>query len=368
MKILIASGGSGGHIFPAVAVARKLHNEQHDVIFVASSRNLDQYILRNEPYRKIFIPPNPMPHDASLAVFGFVFKMFVECFRTLWILVHTWPRAVIGFGGYTAGALCILARLLGRTTIIHEQNVVPGRANRLLDRFVSGVAVSFPETEKYFSNRHVVYTGNPIREESLADVRTDALRRYGLDERRFTILVMGGSQGAHSLNHIVSLSLGYLPEEKKKNVQVVHITGQKDLQRCTNYYRKSGIEGRVFTFVDKINEAYSVCDLAISRAGAAAISELAAFGKPMILIPYPSPKNNQRYNAAYFSEKKAALYRDESHLTKEALRDLIAHLIDDPGSRCALAENVRTMAVVDGAQRLKAMVLSAIPAREEEGE
>lgn len=357
MKVLIASGGSGGHIFPAVALAKELKKNNAEIIFVASKRHLDKKMLQNTPYKKIFLFANPMPYKFSYRTFVFLAKLILDSFRALYFLMRFRPDVVVGFGGYTAGAILLLAAMANIKTIIHEQNVVPGRTNRLLDRFVDKVAVSFFETKKYFRNKNIVFTGNPLREESLRGCRSEAVKKLRLDANKFTILVMGGSQGAMTLNDLVSKGLSLLPNEKKEKLQIVHIAGPGDLDRFRNFYLKNDITARVFGFIKNINEAYSVCDLTISRSGAAAIFELAAFAKPMVLIPYPDQNNNQRFNAMFFAEKNAAIYRNQAELREEELKDLIAKLLDNPDRRKTLSENAKRLSVVDGAKRLKEEVL-----------
>ena len=353
MKVLIASGGSGGHIFPAVSLAKELEKDNIEIIFVASRRRLDRNVLENATYKKIFLSANPMPYKFSWRVFIFLVKLFLDSVYALYLLLKVRPDIVIGFGGYTAGSIVLLATAMNIKTIIHEQNVVPGRTNKFLDKFVREIAVSFKETKKHFRNKNVMVTGNPLREESISECRPEAIGKFGFDKEKLAILVMGGSQGARSLNDLVSRSLNLLPYERKKNLQVIHITGQADFEKFKDFYKKTGIAGRVFSFVENINEAYSICDLAISRSGAAAILELAALAKPMILIPYPSQKNNQRFNAMFFAERNAAIYKDEKNLKPEELENIILELIDNPEKRKALSENARKLSVVDGAERLK---------------
>jgi UDP-N-acetylglucosamine--N-acetylmuramyl-(pentapeptide) pyrophosphoryl-undecaprenol N-acetylglucosamine transferase len=358
MKILIASGGSGGHIFPAVSLAKELEKKSAEIIFVASKRRLDRKILHGAPYRKAYLTANPMPYTFGLRALLFPFKLILDILEGLGILIKFRPDAVVGFGGYTSGAILLLATFMRIKTVIHEQNVIPGRTNRLLDRRVDKVAISFDETRKYFKNKNTALTGNPLRKESLEECRESASTRFGLDVKRFTVLVMGGSQGASSLNNLVSKSLIGLSQEEKEKIQVVHIAGMKDFGNFKDFYSQNGMEGRVFEFVESINEAYSVCDLAISRSGAAAIFELAAFAKPMVLIPYPGRKNNQRFNAMFLAKKNAAVHKDERSLQKNELRDLIRELMNNSERRKELSENAKKLSVTDGAKRLMELVLN----------
>jgi len=358
MKVMIASGGSGGHIFPAVSLARELKKRGAEIIFVASRRRLDRSILEKEPYKKIFLSVNPMPYKFGLRAILFPFKLALDALASFFILARYKPEVVIGFGGYTSGAVVMLASARKVKTVIHEQNVIPGRTNKLLDKVAGSVALSFPETGKYFSNRNIAITGNPLREESLKETRTGALGGFKLDSERMTILVMGGSQGASSLNRLVSESAALLPEAKKERLQIIHIAGAKKTGEIQKRYDEERMRARVYAFIPNINEAYGRCDIAISRSGAAAVFELAAFRKPMILIPYPEEKNNQRFNAIYFAERNAAIYRNEKNLRPEELRDIVADLIDNPEKRRELSENAGKLSVVDGAKKLADIIVN----------
>lgn len=357
MKILIASVGSGGHIFPAVALARELEKEKAEIVFVASKRGLDRKILAGESFRKIYISANPMPYKPGLKMVPFFFRLLHDGIHAFFMLLMERPRVVVGFGGYTSGAVLLAGSFLRMKTVIHEQNVVPGRTNRLLAGFADSIAVSFDETKRYFRNRNTVFTGNPLRRKSLEECRESSLEKFGLEAKKFTVLIMGGSQGARSLNNIASRGMGILPEEAKKNIQIVHIAGPGASAGLSDYYREKGIEGRVFGFVDEINAAYSVSDMAISRSGAAAIFELAAFAKPMVLVPYPGEKNNQRFNAMFFANKNAAVYRDERNTGETELRDLVMRLFKDPLERKRLSENAKRLSVTNGAERLKQVIM-----------
>jgi len=360
MRVLIASGGSGGHIFPAVALAKELESEGLDIIFVASRRKLDKKLLRSAPYKKIFLSANPMPYRLNLRVFIFLAKLISDSLHAIYLVKKYRPSVVVGFGGYTSGAVILMAKLMRIETIIHEQNLVPGRTNKFLDKLANKVTVSFPEGRRYFSNKNVIFTGNPLRKESLTECREKAFTSLGLDRNKMVILVMGGSQGAKSLNKLVSKSVSGLSDAKKESIQLIHIAGVGNTDDIQKIYKENGIQGMVFEFVGNINEAYSACDLAISRSGAAAIFELAAFSKPMILIPYPNIKNNQRFNAEFFAEKGAAVYRDEKNLSVEKLKGIIDELIDSPAKRQALSANAKRLSVIDGVERLKEEILKTL--------
>lgn len=359
MKILIASGGSGGHIFPAVSLARELKKENSEIMFVASRRRLDKIILDKTDYKKVYISANPMPYRIGFKSLIFCIKFILDSLFSIYLLLLYKPNVVVGFGGYTSGALVLIASLMGIKTVIHEQNLVPGRTNKFLDKFVDKIAISFPDTGKYFKNKNVIFTGNPLREESLKECRNEALSRFGFDSKKITILVMGGSQGAKSLNELVARSIELMPLEKKRILQIVHITGSKNKELVESVYNKNSIPSKVVEFIRNINEAYSVADIAISRSGAAAIFELASFKKPMILVPYPNKKNNQRFNAEFFENNSAAICLDETKIDSAFLKEIIVDLIDNPKKREILSKNAEGLSVKDGATRLKEVVLNA---------
>ncbi|MBL7158267.1 MAG: undecaprenyldiphospho-muramoylpentapeptide beta-N-acetylglucosaminyltransferase [Candidatus Omnitrophica bacterium] len=357
MKILIAAGGSGGHIFPAIALARELEKEKNNIVFVASRRKLDKKIMRGLEYKKVFMSVNPMPYKIDYRIILFMIKSVYDFILSIITLIRFRPRVVVGFGGYTGGSVVFLAAALRIKTVVHEQNVIPGRTNRLLGPLARKIAVSFPGSDKYFKSKNTVFTGNPLREESLKPGGGSSKAKFGLDNGKFTILVMGGSQGASSLNRFASVSIGGLLPGEKNAVQVLHITGQKDEAVIRDFYEKHCVKNAVFSFIDSINEAYSASDIAISRAGASAIFELATFGKPMILVPYPSAGNNQRFNALFLAGKDAAIYEDEKTAGPGDLRLDIRKLLGDEAFRRSLSENARKLIVTDGAKRLAKVIL-----------
>ena len=232
--------------------------------------------------------------------------------------------------------------------------MVPGRANRILDRFVNKVAISFRDTRSYFKNNNIVFTGNPLRKNIISTNRKNP------SEDKFTILVMGGSQGAHSLNVLASDSVNQLKSEVGKDVEIFHITGVKDFRAIKDFYKKTNISAKVFSFIENIHDVYEVSDLAISRSGAAAIFELSLYAKPMILIPYPFKKNNQRFNAQYFADKGAAIYREEDALTSENLKDLIRTLIEDRNALNSLSLNAKKLSCPNAAKNLAGEIIKLV--------
>ncbi len=356
MKVVLAAGGSGGHIFPAVAVADELEKKgAKKIYFISSKRKLDKNILDKVHYEKFFLSVNPMPYRLNpVKYIVFVCKFIADIFSSLFILIKVRPNVVVGFGGYSTGSASICAKVLGIPIIIHEQNLVPGRANKILARIVDKIAVSFKESDEYFpkNEKKVVFTGNPLRKNMLNGKYEEAVSHMGLSDKKPTVLVMGGSQGSSFLNGTVSEALSYVKKSGKIDFQVIHLTGQKDHEKVDGFYRENGINAKVYPFLDRMGDAYAASDIAISRSGAAAIFELACYAKPMILIPYPNPKNNQRQNAAYFAQKGAAIYLKEKEIFPEHLAEYMVHLLKDGDARREMSDASFMLSKIDAAEKV----------------
>jgi len=342
MRVILAAGGSGGHIFPSIALAEALREKGvEDVYCVASSRRLDRNILEGAPYRCFFLSANPMPRKFSpVKTAVFLSKLAYDVGYSLSVLVRVRPSVLVGFGGYSSGAISVMSKLLGIPLIIHEQNLVPGRANRILSRVADRIAVSFRDSAGYFGRAaaKTVYTGNPLRTGMLTNDRGVSAKRLGIAPDKMTVLVMGGSQGSSFLNNEVSAAAKRINSEKRGEVQFIHLTGADDHNKVAEFYSSNGIPGRVVSFLERIDDAYACSDIAVSRSGAAAVFELAYYEKPMILIPYPNPGNNQRTNAAVFSRAGAAIYREEKDLTSDSLYKDMILLLEDKDKRKAMSE------------------------------
>lgn len=333
IKVILAAGGSGGHIFPSVALAGELEKMGvPDIFFVSSTRNLDRNILKDVKHKCFFLSANPMPRSFNvIKVLTFIAKVILDTFSALFVIIKTRPDVVVGFGGYSSGTITKMAGILKIPVIIHEQNFLPGRANKILGKNADVIAVSFKDSDECFpgAKGKIVFTGNPIRTEILSKERRASAMRLGLSPEKFTILVMGGSQGATFLNRTASEAALRVGREKNGGVQFIHLSGKKDYSYVTEFYEKNNIPGKVFAFLEAMGDAYAASDMAVSRSGAAAIFELAYYALPMILVPYPNPKNNQGSNAVYFSRNGAAIYKDEKELSGEILSETILSIIND---------------------------------------
>ena len=363
IKVLIAAGGSGGHIFPAIALARSLRDLRADIDikFIGSDKALDRRIFEKEGFEFSLISANKFPYKkAPLQLISFFIKLKIDLIKTFFTVLSYKPDVIVGFGGYVSCPAIMVASLLRISRIVHEQNVVPGRANMFLFKLVDKVAISFEETRLIRSigkdTGKLVFTGNPMRSEVLKEDRAGGIKRFGLDESKFTILIIGGSQGAHFLNEAFIGAMASLDNNIRRSFQVIHLTGIKDYEWAVKTYSGiDGLESRVYSFIDRIEEAYSASDLVITRAGASAIFEVAYFAKPMILVPYPFAMSHQGENAKVFSRKGAAVVIDENTLSAETFKDNILRLFND---KVALKD------LGNSAKRLSSPVASMNLARE----
>ncbi|MFH1837419.1 MAG: undecaprenyldiphospho-muramoylpentapeptide beta-N-acetylglucosaminyltransferase [Candidatus Omnitrophota bacterium] len=361
MKVILAAGGSGGHIFPSVAVASELRKSNvEEIYFVSSKRQLDRNILKASQFSSFFLSINPMPLKFDPAkMITFAFKLLADVIKSLFIVLKVRPDVIAGFGGYSSGAIVLAGKICGVPLVIHEQNVLPGRANKILAKIVDKVAISFKGSEEYFksSSDKIFFTGNPLRLDMLSFEKERSYKELNLDPDKFTVLVMGGSQGSSFLNRAASRAALGAAKTFKDGVQFVHITGPKDVEEIKEFYRENNVKAAVFSFMERIDSAYAVSDLAVSRAGAAAVFELAHYARPMILVPYPNPKNNQRVNAAFFSEKGAAILREEKDLEEDSLCAEMTDLIKDREKLGKMSSAAKKIAVPDAGKALAEMII-----------
>lgn len=339
-RMIIAGGGTGGHLFPGLAVAEAWAGKRgsDNILFVTGRRKMESAILSSAGWRQTSIAIEGIK-GRGWRVMGYVFLMLpVSCFQSLKALCRFKPSLVLGVGGYSAGPVCMAARILRIPTAIHEQNSIPGLTNRLLCRLVDRVFISFEESGDHFPGGQLYLTGNPIREGLLRKRRTSVQKDGG-----FTLLVMGGSQGAKAINRAFVVAWKIL-REKGLNIQVIHQTGEKDYPFVAGEYPGEDLPVALSPFIQDMGEAYHQADLVICRAGATTVSELAALGKPSILIPYPFAANNhQEKNADVLVRAGGAVKILEEDLHGEDLATRIMEYLED---RSLLAEMSRRAATV----------------------
>ncbi len=356
MNVAIACGGTGGHLFPGLAVAETLRAQGHQVLVLISEREIDATAVRAWPEFQIDkIPAVGLPRWNSLQVVSFAGKFLHGLARCRALFRKFRPQAVLGMGGFTSTGPIIAGRLLRLRTYLHESNAIPGKANRLNAQFCDRVLLGFAECAKHFPEAAVEITGTPIRSSLRRPLdRSASLASLNLKPNLQTVLVMGGSQGAHALNQAV---LQLLPRFLGWPVQFVHLTGKEDEAAVRDQYRRDGLPAYVSAFYHRMEEVYSVADLAIARSGAASLTEISYFGVPSILIPYPfAAENHQLLNAEIFARGGAAEVIEESRVNGGALAGSIQAILNDSGRRETMRERMRVLAPADAAARIAEVI------------
>lgn len=355
MNTVIACGGTGGHLFPGLAVAEVLRERGHEVLLFISEKEIDALAVSNRhEFRFEKLPTIGLPSPFSPAIVRFT-QRFTESLGVCRRVYRRFqPRAVLGMGGFTSTAPVLAARLRRVPTFIHESNAIPGKANRLTARIADEVLLGFKECAAAFPGKKVEVTGTPVRSGLKPMDRGAARRKLHLSEDLPTLLVMGGSQGAAGINQAMIKSLGALHDLR---LQVIHLAGVKDERLVADNYQRENIAAFAAAFHHNMQEAYSAADLVVARSGAASLSEIALFGLPAILIPFPyATEDHQTRNAEIFTGADAAVLLRESELGSDLLARKIRELISDPARLHRMSENAKKLAPTDAAERVvKAM-------------
>lgn len=339
--MMIAGGGTGGHIYPAIAIAREYlaRDASRRVVFVGTEKGLETQIVPTAGFPLEFIDVGGLKGKGGLDFIRNVLRL-PRGFAQAWSLVKKHgPHVVLGVGGYSSGPVLAAARLRGVPTLIHESNAFPGVANRVIARFATGVAVAFEEAGTRMKRSDAVVTGNPIRAEFFTP-------RDRVDARpRKRLLVFGGSQGSRILNRTMSAALLFLAHLKEQ-LEIVHQTGPADLDAVREAYRQSSFaNARVVPYLDPMSEELAAADLVVSRAGAMTIGELAASGRAAILVPFAAATNNhQELNARVVERAGGATVITEAELTPERLAGAIGELVRDPERIARMGAAARTLA------------------------
>jgi len=362
MRVVIAGGGTGGHLFPAIAVAEELQERGHEAVVFISEKEIDALATRDHQsgangaqLRFEKIPGVGMPKLLSPAIFGFISRFRSSLSLCTRLYKEIKPDAVLGMGGFTSTAPIFAGWRRRIPTFVHESNAIPGKANRLNAKMVKSVLLGFQECATHFPDSRCETTGTPIRKSLLKRVpREEALQQLGLDPALKTVLVMGGSQGARGINEAV---IKALPLFKELSIQLIHLTGPEDDHLVLTNYRREGVAGYVAPFCTQMELAYSAADLAVARSGAASLSELSYFGLPSILVPFPfAAENHQTLNAEIFSQRGAAALLNQSEITSERLAEMVGNLLKAPEDLESMARNARQLAPENAAARVSDVI------------
>jgi UDP-N-acetylglucosamine--N-acetylmuramyl-(pentapeptide) pyrophosphoryl-undecaprenol N-acetylglucosamine transferase len=336
VKIVLACGGSGGHIFPAFSVAEQL-KKQHPlirIVYICGKKDIENAIFKIVKAETVLsVDSAPFRGLSSLWSPSFLIKLSSGLIQAFRILSRERPDGVVGFGGYFSFPVLLAAKAMRIPVILHEQNVIPGVANKFFARLADGVALSFAETERLLPRlRRVHVTGNPIRTAIELGQREEALRFFGFSADKRTLLVLGGSQGAESINNFFLDALQYIPNEWKSRLQVLHLCGKMSEETAGARLTREGVPGRVFSFFERMDLCYAVADLAIGRAGATFLAEIAFKNIRAILIPYPFGGGHQKINAEVFCGRGRAMMIEQKDLDARILARVITEGLESEGA------------------------------------
>jgi UDP-N-acetylglucosamine--N-acetylmuramyl-(pentapeptide) pyrophosphoryl-undecaprenol N-acetylglucosamine transferase len=344
MRVLIAAGGTGGHIYPGIAVANVLkeRNADSEVLFVGTARGLETRIVPENGYQLALI------NSAGLKNVGFVNKLKGAALlpRSFWeartLIREFRPDVVVGAGGYVSGPVLLTAHFMGKPTLVMDSNALPGFTNRQLARFVDKAALSFDAAVPFFGGKAIV-TGNPVRKEFF-DIPP---RKPG---ERVEILIFGGSQGARAINEAIVSALPLMKDEKER-LAFTHQTGEAQFEAVRNSYGENGWDDAdVRPYISEMVAAFDKADLIICRSGATTCAEVCAAGKPAVMIPFPgAADDHQRKNAEALVEKGAARMVVQTELTPERIADEIVSLSRDPETLMKMGSAARCLARADAA-------------------
>ena len=355
-RAIIAGGGTGGHLFPGITVAREIQRRNRDaqILFVGAERGIEARVVPQEGFPLKMLPLGGVKGKG----WGTRAKNMVAAIQGVFsakkILRDFNPQVVIGVGGYASFPAVCAAILGGYPRIIMEQNALPGLSNRLLSRWVHFAAITDPRTAHYFGSRAVV-TGNPIRPQ----FKTISAKEHVAP---FTVLIFGGSQGAQSINNAVRGALEYLADWKGK-LRFVHQTGSTQLEEIRQAYASAGFEADVRSFFDEFHTQYALADLIVSRAGQTTLAELRAAGRTAILVPLPhAADDHQTFNARAMVDEGAAILIPNKELSGESLAKTIRTLLSDPKRLSEMERNSRRLAILDAEERIVDLAERAVEA------
>jgi UDP-N-acetylglucosamine--N-acetylmuramyl-(pentapeptide) pyrophosphoryl-undecaprenol N-acetylglucosamine transferase len=357
--LMIAGGGTGGHVFAGVAVADAWRTQfsESSIVFVGAQGRIEEKLVPRAGYPLKLLKLGSLKRVSLSRRLKTFYQLPVSLLRSAGFIIQHRPKAVLGVGGFASGPLVLMARLLrlfgltqSRTAIL-EQNSVPGFTNRVLGRFVDTVFCSFPGTEKQFPNRRVLVTGNPVRSvmSKLPPAKRDP----------FTLFIFGGSQGALGINTLVLEALPHLTD-LKAGLRFIHQTGELDYARVVEGYRNAGVHARVEKFIHEMLHAYAEASLVICRSGSSTLAEIAAVGRASILVPLPTAADNhQETNARVFSDAGAAFLLKQGPHAGEKLAELIRASIADTSQIDRMEHSVTSFYRPDAARQIVENLLNA---------
>lgn len=365
MRIVLTGGGTGGHLFPLIAVAKKIKekNENVEFLFIGPDGELEEKLMQenNIPTKKIFV--GKFRRYFSFLNFADIFKIPIGIIQSLWYLLDYMPDVIFSKGGYASIPVVFVGWIYQIPILIHESDSVPGAANKFLGKLANRIAVSYPQAESYFIPSRVALTGNPLSLDINQGDSQKIKTKFSLTESKKVIFIWGGSQGSETIN---SKIISILPELLSK-YQVIHQTGKDNFEKVKTLAGEMGIkEGRegyhAIPFIgNELKDILALADLIISRAGANSLSEIAANKKPAIIIPLKGSANDhQRKNAYFLSQIGGCLVLEEDNLGESLLMSRIDEIMNSPGLQKKLSENIQKFFHPDAADKITAGILEMV--------
>jgi len=360
MKVIISGGGTGGHIFPAIAVAQELKRKvaNADILFVGALGRMEMEKVPAAGFKIKGLWISGMQRKLTLQNLLFPVKLIYSLVKSFFIISGFKPEIVVAFGGYASGPVSQVAAWKGIPVILQEQNSYPGITNKILAGKAKKICVAYEGMEKYFEKNKIVFTGNPVRQD-ISELDKDinsSLRYFDLTQDKKTVLIFGGSLGARSLNEAVRQNLDSITG-KNDDIQILWQVGKLYFDEYSRSEIANNKAVRILPFIEKMDKAYAIADIVIARAGALTISELSICGKPSILVPSPNvAEDHQTKNAMNLVERNAAVLVRDSEV-KDKLGDVVSKTINDRSLMSELSENIRKMGKPDAASRIAELII-----------
>ncbi len=337
--ILITAGGTGGHVYPGLAVARALQAQDIPVVWMGTPHGLEARVIPEAGIEMAYLSVNGLRGKSLITLLAAPVQLVKALFQSIVIMIKYKPAAVLGMGGFVAGPGGLVAALMGKPVVIHEQNAIPGLTNKLLSRVSKKILEGFPGT--FAGNKNAIGIGNPVRQD-IAGLEHPVTRlgdRWG----HVHVLIFGGSLGAQALNEVVPMALGELPVDKRPEVR--HQAGKNKDKSTSELYEKMGVKADITPFIEDMAEAYEWADLVICRSGALTVAELAAAGLASIVVPYPfAVDDHQTANAKYLSDAGAAILMPQQDMTQASLSVVLEELCSDRNKLIEMSVAARALA------------------------
>ncbi len=361
-KVIISGGGTGGHIFPAIAIANaiKLKYPNSDILFVGAEGKMEMEKVPAAGYKIVGLPIMGIQRKLTLQNLKVPFKLLYSLIKARKIIKEFKPNVVVGVGGYASGPLLKIATSMGVPALLQEQNSYPGVTNKILAKKVQKICVAYNGMEQFFPKEKIVFTGNPVRQDivDLGNKRAKGLQIFGLSADKKVVLVIGGSLGARTINESIDVGLELISEN---NIQLLWQTGKGFADKAAESVKKYTNKGIVtMPFITTMDLAYAVADVVVSRAGALSVSELCLTHKPSILVPSPNvAEDHQTKNAMALVNENAAILVKDVHAKNELIPELI-RLVNNSATQEQLKQNIKSLAKPNAASQIADEVIKLI--------